>query len=679
MSLLSGLSAFVFQPLINATANLIKVDGGVAQKLGEMAVNRVLDHFTNHSERLNQALGRAHDLAWQTLEFALAGDSLLDLVARADRKAFREQVRIFLNTVSLDLPGDGAANFRGRCLDELRRARKEGLLGNSAVDVRSLRQKAGELAQFSSPAQLLDAERIALTETARQLSRERYPCLIQLLELRPAKGSPILVVAIRYFFRREVAKDEILHRELQFDRLENLAEQQEEGFANLENALQEHGQQLEGIRKSLDGSFLALGEQVKDLTGMVKQLLETRQLGRRPIGPGDSMSIHNEEERKLVGEVLKRYRVLPEDLRRERPQLLMDVGKATTMAGIYDQALSCFSQAAHQAVDAGSRAEAHYNAYQVALQKRDWVEAGHHLQQACQISSGPLAPFPMEKYQLERILGAGGFGVVFLCRDRDVDKRVVIKALLADNLDRNCDSVLNEARALNQIQHPAVVKLIHCDYVERNPPRSPYLVMEYFEGTTLEEHVRKNGPLSLTDFPALLRPIAGALLQAHDKGIFHRDVKPSNILIRREAGGWQVRLIDFGLALKQELTKKVAPGQPEEKTLAGATIAGTLDYAAPEQMGRLPGVTVGPRADVFGFAKTCCFALFGTANPLKKHWAELPSYLDDLLNECLEPNPDSRPESLVHPGFLWLTHVHYDGPFGWRFSLSATLLVRSWI
>src|SRR5205085_8220634 len=79
-------------------------------------------------------------------------------------------------------------------------------------------------------------------------------------------------------------------------------------------------------------------------------------------------------------------------------------------------------------------------------------------------------------------------------------------------------------------------------------------------------------------------------------------------------------------------------------TLTGSSIAGTLDYAAPEQMGKLPGVPVRPASDVYGFAKTCCFALFQTPQPLLRHWLSIPAALAELLESCLEDQPAQRPQ-----------------------------------
>ena len=98
-----------------------------------------------------------------------------------------------------------------------------------------------------------------------------------------------------------------------------------------------------------------------------------------------------------------------------------------------------------------------------------------------------------------------------------------------------------------------------------------------------------------------------------------------------------MRLIDFGLAMRQSVltTRQHQSGPLQGRTLAGNSIAGTIDYAAPEQMGKLPGVAVGPAADVYAFAKTCCFALLRTTEPTLEDWESLPKPLAQLLSKCL--------------------------------------------
>src|SRR5205823_1691435 len=114
-----------------------------------------------------------------------------------------------------------------------------------------------------------------------------------------------------------------------------------------------------------------------------------------------------------------------------------------------------------------------------------------------------------------------------------------------------------------------------CDYVDAAQKR-PYLVMDYFDGPTLAAYLEEHGALSADELRALAVPVAEALATAHARGILHRDVKPANILVRREGEGWRVKLIDFGLAQKQ---------RGEEATTASAaataySLGGTAEYGA---------------------------------------------------------------------------------------------------
>jgi hypothetical protein len=536
-----------------------------------------------------------------------------------------------------------------------------------------------------------------------------YENLGWLFGLRPQKqGPPLLVIAARYYFRREVETDRQLFQGLTYVQIEGLGKAQADGFAALETILTQHAQRFEELLGEVARVVVETGERVKDIQAVqqqqlqqsrqvqsavhgmqveqqrqgqqagqihdavlniqdeqqrqnqqvqglyqaVQELLKKHELMKRELRPSDSLSIRDGAERQLVKAVVARFRSLPESERRELPALQNALGKLQVVAGEFDGARRDFQEVAAVVGDPGARASAHANAYRAALEQRDWTTALQELVRAATLHPQRFAPFPMDKYQPQRILGAGGFGVAFLCHHSRMKDRLVVKTLLSDGLDRDVGQVFTEAQLLRQLDHPAIIRIQDCDYADEAGKARPYLVMDYFDGVTLEEHIQRNGPLSQADFLAVARPIAEALAAAHAKGILHRDVKPANVLVRKEPAGergnsasrWQVKLIDFGLALRSGALQQTL-SNARGNTIAGSSIAGTLDYAAPEQLGRTR-VSVGPYSDVFGFARTCCFALFRTTQPLLSHWNSISKVLAKLLENCLHDDVNQRLSSI---------------------------------
>src|SRR5215813_12080684 len=158
------------------------------------------------------------------------------------------------------------------------------------------------------------------------------------------------------------------------------------------------------------------------------------------------------------------------------------------------------------------------------------------------------------EYSLQRELGRGGMGVVYLARDVQLDRDVAIKVLPA-HLARNPEArerFVREARMAAGLSHPHIVPIHRVGEVppglpERSEgPRFVFFVMSYVEGETLGERIRTRGPLPPADVTRVMREVAWALAYAHGHGIVHRDVKPDNILL--EAGTGRAVVTDFGIA-----------------------------------------------------------------------------------------------------------------------------------
>jgi serine/threonine protein kinase len=652
---------------------------GVAEALGaagiaegaDAATRVVAGRFMDNSLKLTRALTRANERAWRALEIALAGESWWDrckgMLASADARALRDQVRAFIASAPLPEFHGSALLLRRQCLEQLQAARKAGALKSGDLDLKQLARRSVDLQRFADPGSRLDATFHILGEAGTILRQAGYPALAQFLDLRPANGEPLLVIAARFFFRREIETDDELFQGLMVARVEQIAQGQQAGFSGLAEALDEHGDRLEWMLSDVQallgevhGSVLDVkaelerqGQQMQDLGREVLEALDKHRLSRREVTPGDSLSIRTDVERQLVKRLIGRYRSLPAAERSRLPALLNAVGKLEVAAGDFDAAQRDFQELTALLPDQSSKAEALHNTYQAALERRAWPEALAALREAATLDPERFAPFPLSKFEPERILGAGGFGVAFLCRNRHSGSRVVVKSLRRDSLDRDLGEVFREAQVLEEVSHVAVIRVRDCDYADAARTR-PYLVMDFFEGQTLAEYVDKNGPIVAELLLPLARLVAEGMQQAHARGILHRDIKPANLLVRRTTPSlsgsgsgnqapWEVRLIDFGLALRHDTLKASTSRSRSDRTLSGESIAGTLDYAAPEQMGKLHGVPVSPASDVYCFGKTCCFALFGTPQPTFQHWQRVRPVLAELIGRCLSEKPQERP------------------------------------
>src|SRR6516165_10581320 len=152
-------------------------------------------------------------------------------------------------------------------------------------------------------------------------------------------------------------------------------------------------------------------------------------------------------------------------------------------------------------------------------------------------------PQRIGRYRIERILGKGGFGLVYLAHDDQLQRHVALKLLRSDRAeDRKVrQRFLSEARSASALNHPNVCVIYD---VGETGEQQPYLAMEYVEGLTLQALLRR-APLEMNAVVELAIQIADALDAAYARGIVHRDLKPANIFVTPRG---QVKVLDFGLA-----------------------------------------------------------------------------------------------------------------------------------
>src|SRR5246127_1146479 len=262
-------------------------------------------------------------------------------------------------------------------------------------------------------------------------------------------------------------------------------------------------------------------------------------------------------------------------------------------------------------------------------------------------------------YEILSAIGAGGMGEVYRARDTRLDRIVAVK-ILPDHLSDRAElreRFEREARTVASLNHPHICTL----YDIGQQDGTDFLVMEYLEGETLAERLKK-GPLPLDQVLRYAIEIADALDKAHRKGITHRDLKPGNIMLTKSG----TKLLDFGLAkLKQE----VAPANfqlsqvptANEPLTAQGTIVGTLQYMAPEQ---LEGKEVDARTDIFAFgtvvyematgkrafegksqASVIGAILKDDLPPISSLQPMTPPAFDRVVKKCLRKDPDDRWQS----------------------------------
>ncbi|MDQ3907454.1 MAG: serine/threonine protein kinase, partial [Acidobacteriota bacterium] len=155
------------------------------------------------------------------------------------------------------------------------------------------------------------------------------------------------------------------------------------------------------------------------------------------------------------------------------------------------------------------------------------------------------------KYRLERLLGQGGMGAVYLATHLGTERPVALK-LIAPQFMRNAEFVerfKREARAAGRLRHPNVVDVTDFGFADASGERVAYLVMEYLDGCTLGDVLAEEKRLPLDWTVDILEQVCSAVEEAHQQGIVHRDLKPDNIWLEpNRFGGYRVKVLDFGIA-----------------------------------------------------------------------------------------------------------------------------------
>lgn len=263
------------------------------------------------------------------------------------------------------------------------------------------------------------------------------------------------------------------------------------------------------------------------------------------------------------------------------------------------------------------------------------------------------------QYEIQERVGKGGMGEVYLAHHALLRRPTAIKLLRAENAQdvRAQMRFQREVQLTSQLTHPNTIEIF--DY-GRTPEGIFYYAMEYVDGFTLEALVSLAGPVAPRRVVHTLVQACGSLQEAHDMGLLHRDVKPSNIMLTRRGGVCDaVKLLDFGLV--KELTGDDAAERNEQDV-----IVGTPMYLAPELILSSDGAT--PQSDLYALGAVAYFLLSGATVfpsgsitetlshqldddapfPSQRLGRALPEDLEYVVMSCLAKDPASRPDSAAH-------------------------------
>ena len=250
-------------------------------------------------------------------------------------------------------------------------------------------------------------------------------------------------------------------------------------------------------------------------------------------------------------------------------------------------------------------------------------------------------------YRIVSRIGSGGMGEVFRAEDQRLRRTVALKFLPPESVkdDTARERFMREARAASALDHPNICTIHDIDEDETG---RLFITMACYDGETLRSSI-DHGPLPIADAIGIARQLAEGLAKAHDGGITHRDLNPSNILITRDR---VVKIVDFGLATLTGAARITSP----------FAAAGTLAYMAPEQ---LRGEEADARADIWAFGVVLFEMLAGVLPFSAEHPAalmyaianeepadlsavrrEVPGSIVQLCRQCLRKNPGERPQTM---------------------------------
>lgn len=295
------------------------------------------------------------------------------------------------------------------------------------------------------------------------------------------------------------------------------------------------------------------------------------------------------------------------------------------------------------------------------------------------------------KYRIEKVLGQGGFGITYLATQELLDRKVCIKEFFfkdscsrnaggevtlgtignKDLVDRFLNKFIKEARTLSQLDHPNIIRIL--DIFKENG--TAYYVMDYIEGSSLEDIVNSRGALSESEAITYIKQVANALEYIHQRSINHLDVKPANIMVRRSDN--KAILIDFGVSKQYD-----SQGEQTSTTPVGISYG----YAPIEQYRPGGVITFSPQADIYALGATLYKLVTGNIPPqaieiFNEGSLRLPqslsSNISNAIQNAMELKKSDRPTSVEE--FLSTLNVSNTNQKAFSFTASKSIVSESMV
>jgi pSer/pThr/pTyr-binding forkhead associated (FHA) protein len=265
---------------------------------------------------------------------------------------------------------------------------------------------------------------------------------------------------------------------------------------------------------------------------------------------------------------------------------------------------------------------------------------------------GPvIRPLPLlPGYRIEKEIGRGGMGAVYLAHDAD-GQAVAIKTVIpaVSGTTGVVARFLREASILRQLEHPRIIRFLSLGHAEGQL----YFVMDYAPGTDGSRLVKRRGPRPIRQAVQIACQALEGLAYAHGKGFVHRDIKPHNLLLTKLNGGFQVKVADFGLA-------RIYHNSPMSGLTMTGQVGGTIHYMPPEQV--LDFREAKPSADQYSLAATLYFLLTGKTThdyptevrkallqilhhdpiPIRSRRPDIPESLAAIIHRAIDRDPRKR-------------------------------------